>query len=390
MTTRGSWICLGLLAGLAGGGCGGGGDGLPRVLVTVRSNQALADVRQLDVTATSSGGTATLLVPEAPRAITLPVTFSVAFPKERTGLVTIKVSARDSANAVLSTGEAMVTLDPGGTVPLDVFLGGGGDDGGVVDAAPDDGAASDGAASDGQLADRPAIDAPPPDASAGPPPLLRWTWDGTPNNSGSMAGFPATLNGSTGYIAGKFGQAIQFGAGGYAQVPGTRTVMSSYATYTIAFWVFLSGSLSSQATFYTIQRTTAPYGGVSVGHTGTSASLCAASTTNSLLTGSCPTFNTTLNAWHHYLVRYAGTGTAAGQGAPVEIYLDDVRVATATQDTANNPVFNAGVPDMLSLGAPSFVAMDDLRIYNQVFTPAEQCTQIIGGTWTGASCTLPP
>ncbi|MCC6995609.1 MAG: choice-of-anchor D domain-containing protein [Deltaproteobacteria bacterium] len=223
----------------------------------------------------------------------------------------------------------------------------------------------------------------------GATPILRWTWDNTAANSGSSAGYTATLNGTTSYITGKVGQAIQFGGGGYATVTGTRTIMSSYPAYTIAFWVYLSGSLASQATFYNINRSTAPYGGVSVGHTGTSASLCAASTTNSLLTGSCPTFSASLNTWHHYLVRYAGLGSGVGQGAPVEMYLDNVLMATATQDAANNPVFTAGVTDTISLGAPSFVAMDDLKIYNQVFTVANQCTQVIGGTWTGTSCTLP-
>ena len=35
------------------------------------------------------------------------------------------------------------------------------------------------------------------------------------------------------------------------------------------------------------------------------------------------------------------------------------------------------------------LALDDVRVYNSVFTPANQCTQIIGGTWSGSSWTLP-
>jgi hypothetical protein len=46
------------------------------------------------------------------------------------------------------------------------------------------------------------------------------------------------------------------------------------------------------------------------------------------------------------------------------------------------------MPDVLTLGGPGAV-IDDVRIYDRVFTPAEQCTLIIGGTVAGASCTLP-
>jgi hypothetical protein len=33
--------------------------------------------------------------------------------------------------------------------------------------------------------------------------------------------------------------------------------------------------------------------------------------------------------------------------------------------------------------------VDELRIFDTVFTDAAQCTTVIGGTWTGSSCTLP-
>ena len=35
------------------------------------------------------------------------------------------------------------------------------------------------------------------------------------------------------------------------------------------------------------------------------------------------------------------------------------------------------------------MTFDDVRIYNTAFSQADQCTVIIGGTWTGSACTLP-
>src|SRR5689334_18586928 len=122
--TRSIWLPLAAVLLL---GCGGGSDGKTRVLVTVRSNQPLTDVRQLEVTATSSGGMTSFFAPEtaATSAISLPVTFSVAFPKDRSGQVTVRVVAHGSGGVVLSSGEASATLTAGETVNLDVVLGGG-------------------------------------------------------------------------------------------------------------------------------------------------------------------------------------------------------------------------------------------------------------------------
>jgi len=114
-----------------------------------------------------------------------------------------------------------------------------------------------------------------------------------------------------------------------------------------------------------------------------------ATSSNSFLTGSCPGFTGPASgAWHNMILRYAGTGTGAGQGAGVDVYIDDVLVKSVANDASNNPVFNAGIPDQLYIGAPGMM-VDDVRVYNSVFTVANQCTQIIGGTWNGTSCTLP-
>jgi hypothetical protein len=138
-------------------------------------------------------------------------------------------------------------------------------------------------------------------------------------------------------------------------------------------------------------RSSAPYGGIQLAYftNNTQITMCVATTSTAYLGGSCGAHTApAAGAWHHVIVRYAGTGTATGQGAPVEVYYDDVLAFTVANDTANNPVFSQGISDALYIGTAG-LALDDVRVYNAVFTPANQCTQIIGGTWSGTSCTLP-
>ena len=227
--------------------------------------------------------------------------------------------------------------------------------------------------------------------STAPVPILRWTFDTNGANSGSLAGYALTMNGTT-FVAGKVGAgAAQFGSGGYSFVNGTRAVLDAYPQYTIAYWVNATASVNTQNSFLDFNnRSTAPYGGLQLSYySATQYSICVATTTSSYLTGSCPVFNApSSNAWHHVIVRYAGTGTGAGQGAGVDVYVDDVLVKSVANDNNNDPVFSAGMPDAFYVGTAG-TTVDDLRIYNTTFTVANQCTQIIGGTWTGSACTLP-
>jgi hypothetical protein len=227
---------------------------------------------------------------------------------------------------------------------------------------------------------------------AGPTALLQWPLDGSGTNTGSTAGYALTLTGAT-YVAGKSGQAASFGsAASYGTVSGSaRAVLAAYPQYTISLWVNLSASVSTTSSFLDFDnRSTAPYGGIQLSaFSTTQLSMCVSTTTSSYLTGSCPIFNgPALNSWHNIILRYAGTGTGAGQGAGVDVYIDDVLVKTVANDANNNPVFNAGMLDTLYMGTGGML-LDDVRIYNSVFTVANQCTQIIGGTWNGSACTLP-
>jgi hypothetical protein len=258
--------------------------------------------------------------------------------------------------------------------------------GSVRATAPD--AASDGALADSSATSDAAIDS-MPDAMPGPTPRLHWTFDGNTNNSGALNGFALSTPAGVSYITGKAGMAASFGGGQYAQVAGIRSVLGGYAKVTIAFWLREPGSLQSQSVFDVLNRSgNGPWGGVQLGFAGTTSSLCVATTTSSLLGGSCGgTAAPAANSFHHWIIRYDGTSTSIGGGGPVQVYVNGVLRETRANDANNNPVFSSAIPDTLTVGAPG-TAIDDLKIYDQVFDVATQCTQLVGGTYSGTTCTV--
>lgn len=246
-------------------------------------------------------------------------------------------------------------------------------------------AATDGARGDAPIDTPASLDAP---TNPGPMPQLHWTFEGNVNNSGALSGYTLTTPSGISYGAGKVGQAAMFGSGQYAYVEGMHTSLTTYPKVTVGFWMKEPGT-AQNAFFDCNNRTAAPYGGVQLGLTNSSVSVCVSTSSNGSLSGGCAGFTApSANAWHHWILRYDGSGTGAGQGAATEIYVDNVLVHTRANDTANNPVWNPGAPDRLYLGVPSSM-LDDVRIYNQVFSLADQCTYVVRGTWTGSSCTLP-
>jgi hypothetical protein len=223
-----------------------------------------------------------------------------------------------------------------------------------------------------------------------PQPLLRYAFEGDGNNTGSLAGLNLTLT-SASFVAGKVGTAVSFAAGGYGQVlSGIKAAIGNNAQITVAFWMNEQVTLTGQAFFDVRNASVAPYGGVQLGQTGSSIGVCVSTTTNTFLSGSCLGFAApSSNAWHHWIVRYAGTGTGPGQGGPTEIYVDNVLVLSRANDANNNPVFTStGIPDTMYVGAPN-VLVDQFMIFNRTFSLSEQCTLLIGGTWNGMSCALP-
>jgi len=220
-------------------------------------------------------------------------------------------------------------------------------------------------------------------------PLLHYALDSDGMNSGSVAGYPLSLYGSVTFVTGQIGQAAQFATGSYGLVQGSaRAVLGVHPTYTISLWVMTSVRASNAVLDFD-NRYVAPYGGVQLYISDAQLFVCVATTSNRYLTGNCVSVAALdIGSWHNVIFRYAGTGTGAGQGADVDIYEDDVHVATIPNDASNDPVFSSGISDGLYLGTAG-ITLDDVRVYDHVFTVAEQCSEILAGTWNGQSCAIP-
>ena len=270
---------------------------------------------------------------------------------------------------------ALLALAPVGCSPVEA----------IGDAAPGtiDSATVDGAPGDGGV-DAPAIDAP-----TGPTPRLHWTFDGNLDNTGSLAGYTAITPSGVFFTTGKLDKAAMFGGGQYAQIDGMRGVLGTYAKATISFWLNEPGAVNSLAIVDCLNRSTSPYGGIQLGLSANTAPLCVATANNSLLDGSCGAATAPPSGtWHHWILRYDGVGLAAGQGGATTVWIDGVLAHTQANDNANNPVLTPAIPDRLYLGAGG-IQLDDVRVYDQVFTPKEQCEWLIGGMYTGTTCSPP-
>lgn len=214
-------------------------------------------------------------------------------------------------------------------------------------------------------------------------PLLRYTFDGNLTNSGSSAGFAGTAT-NTSFVAGKFGQAIKFDGSPSTGVgfAATAALLSGGFKWTISLW-YRDDVLEANTLLWSNRGTT---GGWETYHGASTESMTTCSD------GGCLSYPTTASpAWRNLIFRY--DGVSAIVGAPVEIFLDGVLVGSLTNPAAL-PLATAGTTDMKMGGQSggsgrSVFSVDELRVYNAVFTAAQQCTQIIGGTWTGTSCTLP-
>src|SRR5262249_41622309 len=144
-----------------------------------------------------------------------------------------------------------------------------------------------------------------------------------------------------------------FGAGQFAQVSGMKNVLGTFAKVTIGFWLKEPGTLNAVGVLDCINRNTSPFGGVQLGFSTTTSSLCVSTTTNSLLGGNCGGPGAPpANAFHHWIIRYDGTGTGAGQGGATQLFIDNSLALTRMNDTAMSPVFATGISDMLFVGAP--------------------------------------
>jgi hypothetical protein len=216
-------------------------------------------------------------------------------------------------------------------------------------------------------------------------PLLWYPFDGDATNAGSLGhAYDGQAQGVS-WVQGKLGQAAEIGTG-WIDLPGTRNVLSSTPTITIAFWLAADFETLGGEPFFDCRSSLAGFQSYHGEYSDTMVTTCAGGGMNS----DCGSFDDPLLGFHHVIYRHDATQPLLG----LDLFLDG-EPAVAVTDHAGT-YLGAQVNDIW-LGkdhaGSGWVSarhhIDDLRVYGTVLTPADQCASIVGGCWDGARCEVP-
>jgi hypothetical protein len=213
--------------------------------------------------------------------------------------------------------------------------------------------------------------------------ILRYQFENNLDNSGLLSGF-AGVGGGFDFVAGRSGTAIKFNhtAASNVRFPETRTVFGRGQRWTISVW-FREDVLQERVSLWTFRsfvRGWETYHGASTDRITTCSQ------------GGCFSFVApAAGAWHN--VSYIYNGASSTTGAPVNIFVDG-NLQGGIENPGSLPLVDGSVAD-LQLGqqnsfyGPSQFYVDEVRVYDHIFSPEELCTIVLGGS-VGAGCVLPP
>jgi hypothetical protein len=209
-----------------------------------------------------------------------------------------------------------------------------------------------------------------------PEPILHYHFDDSLANDGTIGA--AYAGNGTGYtfVAGRRGKAIAFDTTWDSGVVlPTQVPLSSGDVYTVGLW-FREDAVwnSGGATQYLFDSRGS--GGFQTYHgTGGNEALTTCSAAG------CQGLGYSVGVWHHLLYRYDGSDGPA----PLELFIDG-ELATKLPPS---DVYFSSTQKSIAIGARTNMQVDDLRIYDQAFDDARQCSVVIGGTWKDGACALP-
>ncbi|QQR91724.1 MAG: hypothetical protein IPJ88_08465 [Myxococcales bacterium] len=231
--------------------------------------------------------------------------------------------------------------------------------------------------------------------------VLYYPFDGDASNQSNVDN-PSNYDGTettVSYVGGMKGQALKMDPNetdSKVDLANTSDVMSRAEAYTIALWFredqVITGTNPGK---FLIDFRSSTAGCESYHGASASLTTCCSGVDGSgtKVLSDCSSVSSTFmpeGAWHHLILRYAGTSTTYGDGADIEIYMDGI-LQTSIPNIDGALVFAGTQNDLTIGGATTNYYVDELEIHNRVYTDEEQCTQLIGGTWDGGGggCTLP-
>lgn len=216
--------------------------------------------------------------------------------------------------------------------------------------------------------------------------ILYYPFNGDAKNYGALGSVhDGQVTGKVAYESTPFGMGAAFDGNSAITLPNTRAPLGSSEQYTIGFWYYHQGESGrlfdnwdkDGCVFSLISIVGAPQA-IRVG--------CGANGSNEYVeeSGFKP------DAWIHVGLQYKAGAQGDGNGAPVDVYIGG-RYFKTIPNTDKGDVFGAEQALHTVLGANTSAIIDELRIYNQVFSQAEYCTEVTGGTWVSGNdyCDVP-
>jgi hypothetical protein len=131
---------------------GGAGCAESDTVVSVQVVGNVLDIQRLRATVTVGARMRTLSIPQGPRAISLPATFTVQMDRSIQGMLVVTIDALDAGEAVIASGTATLPgliVGQRNDIAIDLTPGDGGPDGGTPDGgmdAPDEDTSGSGGA----------------------------------------------------------------------------------------------------------------------------------------------------------------------------------------------------------------------------------------------------
>jgi hypothetical protein len=225
-----------------------------------------------------------------------------------------------------------------------------------------------------------------PDAESDVP-ILYYPFEYDVQNHGSLAGHHGTWHGAPEYREGKFGMAVTFDpdAGNHVVFDGTREPMSAYGSCTIGLW-FKEDYVAPLVTLINFRSR---WGGLESYHGAYGNQYLVTCYTMEnrvdVCLGDMIDYSGPDGTWHHVIFREEGTD--------FRIYIDgEIKYSAVNEARTFSPLQQEDL--MIGhnyTGDPmnSNFYVDELKIFNRVFSDDEQCATVIGGLWAGDRCILP-
>ncbi len=206
-------------------------------------------------------------------------------------------------------------------------------------------------------------------------PVLQYKFDFNADNTGAASNTPVSYNGTATNVSyaggGKFGGGVTFAssATSFATLP-VAPLIHTGRPYTVSLW-WREATVRNDSDLISFPGTNRldAYHSIAGGN----------NLTTCVTSVQCSSFSYTPGPWNNLIFRYAGAGSG------VQVYVNGALQHTLTGYTGD--LFGAlGNP---TVGKNTNMTVDEIRFYDQVYSTATQCTQVIGGTWNGQVCTLP-